>query len=402
MRKMTVGLVSHLVRDYNLGCSALAVSNIRLMDSVFAEYDVQPCYRVILSEPRYPVDLASYTSLVGVTSNPYEYRTYPRLKATIKNPSLIRKSDAFDGCDLVVDLCGGDGYTDNYGITRLIAESLAIEHSKAHGAPIVFAPQTIGPFNTRLGSAVAKRELGKLAAIFVRDDKSLACCRELGIDVPLQQVIDVAFALPFEKREQSNGKLNVGLNVSGLLYSGGYDHKNYFGLSFSYRDFVDELVRRLSDDEGIAVHLVPHVVASDGGEGGVDDDYSACVDLRSRHPGVILPEPFESASEAKSYISSLDFFSGARMHSTIGAISSGVPVVPVAYSRKFNGLYGTLGYPYLIDAKADLTIDGALDLFFDYFGRRDELAKAVERAKPVYLDGLSRYCEGFAKAAGLA
>lgn len=134
----------------------------------------------------------------------------------------------------------------------------------------------------------------------------------------------------------------------------------------------------------------------------MDDDYSACVDLRSRHPGVILPEPFESASEAKSYISSLDFFSGARMHSTIGAISSGVPVVPVAYSRKFNGLYGTLGYPYLIDAKADLTIDGALDLFFDYFGRRDELAKAVERAKPVYLDGLSRYCEGFAKAAGLA
>lgn len=86
MRKMTVGLVSHLVRDYNLGCSALAVSNIRLMDSVFAEYDVQPCYRVILSEPRYPVDLASYTSLVGVTSNPYEYRTYPRLKATIKTP----------------------------------------------------------------------------------------------------------------------------------------------------------------------------------------------------------------------------------------------------------------------------------------------------------------------------
>ena len=48
----------------------------------------------------------------------------------------------------------------------------------------------------------------------------------------------------------------------------------------------------------------------------------------------------------------MDFFVGARMHATIGAFSSGVPVVPMAYSRKFNGLFiDTLDYPYICDMR---------------------------------------------------
>ena len=48
----------------------------------------------------------------------------------------------------------------------------------------------------------------------------------------------------------------------------------------------------------------------------------------------------------------MDFFMGARMHSTIAAFSSEVPVFPMAYSRKFNGLFAdTLQYPYMADMK---------------------------------------------------
>ena len=48
----------------------------------------------------------------------------------------------------------------------------------------------------------------------------------------------------------------------------------------------------------------------------------------------------------------MDFFMGARMHSTIAAFSSEVPVFPMAYSRKFNGLFtDTLQYPYMADMK---------------------------------------------------
>ena len=49
--------------------------------------------------------------------------------------------------------------------------------------------------------------------------------------------------------------------------------------------------------------------------------------------------------EAKSHISGMDFFIGSRMHACIAAYSSGVPVFPLGYSRKFTGLFAEkLGY----------------------------------------------------------
>lgn len=396
MRKLTIGLVSHLVRDYNLGCSALAISNIRLLDKLFEDHGVIPHYKVILPEPRQAMNLDSFTSLEGITNNSYSWATYPRLKAILKRPSLLRTCSAFAGCDYIIDLCGGDGYTDNYGFKRLVAESIAIEGARAQRVPVIFAPQTIGPFNLRVGRIVAKHELSLLDGLFVRDGKSYECCTSLGLAVPVHQVIDVAFALPYTKENINNGKTNIGLNVSGLLWAGGYNHKNYFGLSFSYREFIERLIQRLLKDSSCVIHLVPHVIAEDGGEGGVDDDYSVCLELKKKWPELVLPQPFTSPVEAKSYISGMTLFSGARMHSTIGAISSGVPVIPVAYSRKFNGLFGSLGYPYIVDAKANLNCDAAVELFFKYLSQRDELARGVKQARSVWQEGLAKYAQDLA------
>ena len=48
---------------------------------------------------------------------------------------------------------------------------------------------------------------------------------------------------------------------------------------------------------------------------------------------------FKTAIQAKSYISNMDVFLGSRMHSTIGAISSGVATIPLSYAYKFEALY---------------------------------------------------------------
>ena len=81
----------------------------------------------------------------------------------------------------------------------------------------------------------------------------------------------------------------------------------------------------------------------------VEDDYRASQALAAEFPGVILSPRFVSPSEAKSCIAGMDFFMGARMHACIAAFSSGVPVIPMAYSRKFAGLFGTLGYDRTVD-----------------------------------------------------
>jgi hypothetical protein len=41
------------------------------------------------------------------------------------------------------------------------------------------------------------------------------------------------------------------------------------------------------------------------------------------------------------------------MHACIAALSSGVPVLPIAYSRKFRGVFGSLGYPIIADCRSE-------------------------------------------------
>lgn len=388
MKKIRIGLISHLVKDFNLGCSALAISNIKLMDEVFNQYGINVEYVVILAQPKEDIDLKEYTSLEGITKNKFIYRTYPRLKPILKNPSLLSKTKAFEDCDFIINLCGGDGYTDNYGLIRLMAESVPVYGSKKKQTPIIFAPQTIGPFNTTIGKFIAKQTLQNLKVLFVRDKASYDCCKELKLNDDIIQVIDVAFALPFEKVDKKGSKFKIGINVSGLLYSGGYNRNNYFGLSFSYSEFIKKLLDILVKNDKVEVHLIPHVI-SDKVE--VEDDYRACEKLSKEYPKCILAPKFKTATEAKSYISGMNLFSGARMHATIAATSSGVPVIPVAYSRKFNGLYDTLEYPYYIDAKAKITCEEAINKFMEYLNDIDKLEDGIQRAESIYKVELEKY-----------
>ena len=82
------------------------------------------------------------------------------------------------------------------------------------------------------------------------------------------------------------------------------------------------------------------------------DDYSLALDIQKRYGNdLVKVSPFfKDPIQAKSFISGLDFFIGSRMHACIAAFSSGVPVIPLAYSRKFCGLFvNTIGYQNVIN-----------------------------------------------------
>ena len=145
---------------------------------------------------------------------------------------------------------------------------------------------------------------------------------------------------------RDGGPVRVGLNVSGLLMNGGYTGKNMFGLTTDYPALIREILRRFTAMEGVETHLVGHVISESQP---VEDDFRASEALAEEFPGAVLAPRFASPSEAKSYIAGMDFFMGARMHACIAAFSSGVPVIPMAYSRKFAGLFGTLGYERTVD-----------------------------------------------------
>ena len=252
-------------------------------------------------------------------------------------------------CDVVLDIGEGDSFSDIYGAKRFLLLSFLKWSCLRAGTALVVSPQTIGPFGSAWSRWIAARLLTRAKRVFPRDGLSMDCLRQLGLSANTEEVIDVAFRLPFERQDvPDDGRIHVGLNVSGLLYNGGYTRNNQFGLTVDYKALVDGLCEQLHAREDVVLHLVGHVISQNFA---VEDDYRVCEQLAARLPRSVLAPRFRAPGEAKSYISSLHFFAGARMHACIGAFSSGVPVVPMAYSRKFNGLFQSLGYTALADMR---------------------------------------------------
>ncbi|MBC7506207.1 MAG: polysaccharide pyruvyl transferase family protein, partial [Sandarakinorhabdus sp.] len=296
--------------------------------------------------------------------------------------------------DIMLDIGAGDSFADIYTDKRfayiLATKAIPI----LVGTPLVLSPQTIGPFSRQPHAAMAAWACRKAAMVFARDPLSMDVLRKLAPKAKSRQVIDVAFALPFDRPVRPAGDpIRVGLNVSGLLMSGGYSGgSNDYGLGFDYQAMTRALITAFTAMPGVVLSLVPHVNAPDMPR---DYDGAACDALSREFPHVERIANFASPSAAKSYIAGLDFLVGARMHATIAAYSAGVPVVPISYSRKFEGLYGGLRYPWVVNAKG-MDTRTAIAFVLDAFERRAQLAAAIAVGQPIIEAGLEDYTAALA------
>lgn len=335
-RALRICLIMHSTRSDNLGVGALTVSEVEIIRSLASEMGRRVDITAMdWKDPRAPyvtgpdiriVDLDGRTML-----NPFGYFA-----------AVLRS-------DLVIDIGAGDSFTDIYGTRRL--RRMFVLKFLAHLArtPLVVAPQTIGPFTRPMTKFLARLSLRLSAVVATRDAMSTAALRDLGVRGAVIEASDVALRLPYDPPlpRVAGGPVQVGINVSGLLMGGGYTGKNEFGISLDYPALMRDLVRYFQGI-GAQVHLVPHVIVRSGRMVGEDDARASAI-LAAEFPGTVLAPAFDTPSQAKTYIAGLDFFMGARMHACIAAFSSGVPVIPMAYSRKFEGLFGSIGYTRTVD-----------------------------------------------------
>jgi polysaccharide pyruvyl transferase WcaK-like protein len=226
--------------------------------------------------------------------------------------------------------------------------------------------------------------------LYSRDEQSTAFVEKFSNVKPLTY-IDVAFALKYDTddMEQNASKRTVGINVSGLLWNGGYTENNMFGLKVEYKEYITKLIEKLLENPSYEIHLIPHVI-SDYYDS-LDNDCKAIDQLKAKYPDCIVAPKFSTPMEAKTYISKMDVFTGARMHATIAAMSSGVAVIPFSYSRKFEGLYNTLGYNYCINGTS-LPTDDALSITVNYIDSYKELKEKVLSGKKKAEDTLDKFC----------
>ena len=284
---------------------------------------------------------------------------------------------SLERCAFVGDLFAGDSFSDIYGVSRLILSAVPRWCALLLAKPLVFLPQTYGPFKSRVAQLIATSLIDRAAMVFSRtkDDEAL---RNLSgkTSLRINYCPDVAFALDadsslsylasFENDDSVETiPITVGLNVSGLLYCGGYTRRNMFKLQLDYARFIHELVAELLATKTVRVLLIPHTYSVDALDQ-VENDLGAIQKVVADFPTQenrlrVVSEELDQY-QIKGVIGNCDFFVGSRLHSCIAALSQGIVTVGVGYSKKFVETFSTVGME-------DLVIDG----------RVVEQAQAVER-----------------------
>lgn len=297
----------------------------------------------------------------------------------------------------VLDISGGDSFTDVYGPKRFRAMILTKRLALDAGVPLILLPQKLGPFSDPSFRAEAISVLRAATAVWVRDAQSYDFLREaLGADFDPERHrlgVDVAVALPARPPETLGvvssrwlaGDSTIplaGLNVSGLLCNDRDSARHSFGLKEFHTDQIDALAQALlTSHANLRLLLVPHVQRPDGDP---ESDLDAARALKTRlgalgEGRVHVLEETLNAMELKWVLSRLDWFAGARMHATIGAFSSGVPTLGLGYTDKAQGVFAECG---IGNEVVDLRRQGArevADRARASFGSRSALKKALTR-----------------------
>lgn len=285
--------------------------------------------------------------------------------------------------DTIGSIAGGDSFSDIYGLRRYIYVVLPQLLVLILRRPLILLPQTLGPFRSKIAKYITKFVIRKAEAVYARDRESMRIGLSFSEGDPekIRLCCDMAFILDPQgpsgpKSDQIEALKGcrplVGLNVSGLLCMGGYSRNNMFGLKVDYRALIRDIINYFTQ-AGCHVLLIPHVFgAVQGGESdiaAIEDVYADCADGATDRLHK-LSGNFDH-HEIKHVIGRCDFFLGSRMHACIAALSQSVPAIGLAYSRKFAGVFETIGAENLVVDLRSVACEAAIDQIASVFTQRE-------------------------------
>ncbi|WP_077611297.1 polysaccharide pyruvyl transferase family protein [Clostridium sp. Marseille-P2415] len=371
---MKIGLLGLIFRASNKGCEALSYAFLSIVDEIAAKRNEKIEIKILSTFPtkKFLKAKGNYRTCMDEFLPRY---TYENLNIGFCFFKMVCGkyivSPGVKECDVVFDFTAGDSFTDIYGRQRFFVRTALKQKVIDMGIPLVLGSQTIGPFQDKDVRDMAVKVIHGCKEVYARDQLSVDYTVKISGRKPVLTT-DVAFALPYTKNEHKNHIVNIGFNPSGLLWNGGYTGDNQFGLTVDYQKYCREVIQNLI--KKYEVYLIPHVLTDLTQS--MDNDLFAIRELKKEFPSLVVIDDFITPMEVKSYIARLDGFIGARMHATIAAFSANVACVPFSYSRKFEGLFDSLGYARVIHGCSDTT-DEAIEKTLDWIEKHAELQKEV-------------------------
>ena len=274
---------------------------------------------------------------------------------------------------------GGDNYSLDYGVPRLFTglDDIVLEKGK----PLAIWGASVGPFDSMPEyEGYMSRHLREVPGIFARESVTIDYLKSIGVTENVYPVADPAFLMDPVKPEGIEdvlplGEEAIGLNLSPLMakYVTGGDLDAWTGLAAS-------IIESVAKKTGMLVYLIPHVTNPNSNDHAFMQ--RALSLIKDRNGNITLVSPEYNAAETKWIISRMALFAGARTHSTIAALSSGIPTLSFAYSIKAQGInrdiFGHTDYcmePTNLDAKG---ISGRIVSMLDYSAAiRNDLAERI-------------------------
>lgn len=383
MNKKKILLIGASLESENKGVNALGIGAISLL---MKNYNGASISLLCVGKQREKVQ----SILVGSKNKDiktYYYSKEQFIKSLLESyvnrlfPSYPSKgiSSLIASSDIVFDINEGDSFSDIYGLKRIIRHFTDSKLILSWKKPLVFLPQTIGPFNTIFGKLLAKHILKRLNKLYVRDNKAVKFLNKINIKEELS--IDMAVYMEPKDTAVQIKPNTVGINVSGLMYLKRY--KSLKGMYDEYPEFLNKLIQKVLEN-GFEVILIPHTYNPT--KPNTEDDLEGIKKFITDYPNLANLISYVnneySAQELKNIISKTVFFLGSRMHSCIAALSSSVPTIGLSYSYKFEGTFSMFGQKamvYDINRLKSEDINGLVDKISFNLKQRKEIASELKR-----------------------
>lgn len=380
----------------NLGCEAIEIGTVNILNQAFVnpefnsigyrsedwDYSKSDLLNKVLVEPidrsntSFLSDAWSLSGFRSETKSGFRKRLFFKLNKTFPLTHLTRR---FKKADIVLGL-GGDNFSLDYGYPKYYLDLL--EYSLYADRPFVIWGASIGQ-NKRLATEDQQkffRIIKQAKAIFLRESLSYDFLEQKGF-TNLHIMSDPAFTmLPTNPLAPLSIPNNcIGINFSPLM------GRKLFG----EESFIDEsarllkgMIQKLCKIEPFSFCFVPHVFKNNNNDFDLlrsivnSDNF-----LKDR---VTLIQKY-SAPEMKSIIAQMRFFIGARTHSTIAAISSGVPTLSLGYSIKARGInHDIFGHEKYVVSLEDMSVDRLINSFRNVYADEFLIKKRLNEFIPGY------------------
>jgi colanic acid/amylovoran biosynthesis protein len=252
--------------------------------------------------------------------------------------------------DLITGTPGGYLYSSGRGLSLLIL-LYSMQLAVLAGKPVYLMPQSIGPIRHRWEGWYLRWLLEKVRIVMVREPVSMQVVQACRVRNPRVHLIpDMAFALPAAAAEKAEGWLRGqgidpedGKPLLGITIVNWGEQNKRFARQEVYERACAAAARWFVEQHRGRVIFFPQVWGPTQNQ---DDRIPAqrvanqLQDLEGAIHCVVKPLPMD---ELKAVYGKMDLFIGTRMHSSIFALSEGVPAIAIGYQHKHRGIASMAG-----------------------------------------------------------